>query len=73
MTPFEQKMFDAFFPNKKDQAFGIARSRLLKAIAERLNKPASELKVWIDYDPIQVDEEAHHIANGSGSIRYTGD
>lgn len=50
-----------------------ASRRLLEQIAQRLGKKRDELKPWVDYDPIAVDEQAYHMSRGQSGVRWAGD
>lgn len=52
---------------------GEARAILLQSIAQKLNKPVVDLRPWVDYDPIWVDEEAYHMSRGETGVRWAGD
>lgn len=49
----------------------IARDDVMGRIAERLGKPRKDLVAWVDYDPIQVDEDVQRAVKGP--YRYAGD
>jgi hypothetical protein len=53
--------------------YGEAKEQLLTEWAEKKGLQRSEMKPWVDYDPICIDEEAHHLARGSSGTRWTGD
>ena len=69
------KVIDGIFKGLTPQqkTFGLARQEILEGIAKRLGKEVFKLEPWVDYDPITIDEDAHHIASGSKFPRYTGD
>lgn len=56
------------------ETFDAARERdeILNARANELGKPRSELKPWVDYDPIWVDLEVQCRERGGG-IWFRGD
>lgn len=45
--------------------------KLLAEIAQRKGKEVSELRPWVDYDPIMIDEQARYEA--VGRVRFAGD
>lgn len=53
--------------------YSEAKSKLLAELAESKGLSPDDMRAWVNYDPISIDEEAHHLARGSSATRWTGD
>lgn len=53
--------------------YAEAKRMIMADLAQTKGIPVEELKPWVNYDPISIDEEAHHLARGSSGVRWTGD